>query len=251
LDKREGGKAYFPETFNGNHCIVKDYRPPDPLFINQTWSEYNKSANLLSIAYVFYMRVSHFSDRIAELQRRIAVYDDEVAYRELFDTFYRKLVRFAVIIIKSEENAKEMVSDVFIRIWNKRKTIHEINNLRLYLYVSVKNSCISHLSRSKSAYKFIDLNDVDVEIPDGQASPEQQYISHEAVQAIEKAIDELPPRCKLIFCLVKDDKLKYKEIAELLHISVKTIDSQLAIALKKISAQLTPGQSASFFSKSG
>ena len=69
-------------------------------------------------------------------------------------------------------------------------------------------------------------------------NPEQLLITSEAVKKINFEIDKLPPRCKLIFKLVKEDRLRYNEIADLLNISVKTIDSQMAIALKKISSAI-------------
>ena len=69
-------------------------------------------------------------------------------------------------------------------------------------------------------------------------NPEQLLITSEAVKRIDHAIQNLPPRCKLIFKLVREDKLRYNDIAELLSISVKTIDNQMAIAVRKISSAI-------------
>ena len=64
--------------------------------------------------------------------------------------------------------------------------------------------------------------------------PEQLMMTEEMMRQIKKAINDLPPRCRLIFKLVKEDGLKYKEVAELLQLSIKTVEAQMAIALRRL-----------------
>jgi RNA polymerase sigma-70 factor (family 1) len=174
---------------------------------------------------------------IEDIQRRIAVYEDEAAYKQLFFHFFLKLKSFAVAILKSGEQAEEVVSDVFMEIWERRATLTQIDNLSMYLYVSVRNGALRRLQQTKKTAT-ISLDDlmVDFATPDPDAAT--NLVTAELSKSIEDAIAQLPPQCKLIFKLAKEDKLKYKEIAAILNISVKTIDSQLAIALKKIASVL-------------
>ncbi|PSL48016.1 RNA polymerase sigma-70 factor (ECF subfamily) [Chitinophaga niastensis] len=173
--------------------------------------------------------VSH----IQELQRRITLYDDEAAYKELFIHFYNPLLQFANSFVRSNQVAEEVVSDVFINIWEMRRRLPEIAHLKVYLYVSTKNLSLKYLlKQQKKAAISIDEVVVDIESPD--YNPEELIVNAELIASYEKAVSSLPPRCKLIFKLIKEDGLKYKEIAEILNISVKTIDSQLSIALAKI-----------------
>jgi RNA polymerase sigma-70 factor (family 1) len=171
---------------------------------------------------------------IRELQRRIALYDDEAAYREIFLFYYKSLMNFAGSFVVSRELAEEVVSDVFIKLWQNRKSIEEIGNLRVYLYISTKNTSLNYIAKHQK-HRTLSIDDLVVEIGPTAIDPEQIMITAEMRRRIELAIAELPPRCKIIFKLIREDGLRYKEVAEILNISVKTIDNQLAIALKKIS----------------
>ena len=172
-----------------------------------------------------------------ELQQRIADYEDEAAYKKLFFHFFLPLKSFSFTIIKSKELAEEIVSDVLIEIWAKRKQLTAIDDLKMYLYVSVRNASLRKLQQGKKRMA-LSLDDVNVEFASSFENAETILLTHELSKTIEAAIQQLPQRCKLIFKLAKEDRLKYKEIALLLNISVKTIDHQVSIALKKIAEVL-------------
>ena len=174
------------------------------------------------------------AENIVELQRRIALYDDEPAYKEVFFTYYTPLLRFAQTFVNDRQSADEIVSDVMMKIWEKRRDLPSITNLRVYLYVSTKNNALNYLSRQKKA-ELISIEHLNLDFPSNALNPEQLMITAEMVRRINNAINSLPPRCKLVFKLVKEDGLPYREVADILDISIKTIDSQLAIALRKIS----------------
>jgi RNA polymerase sigma-70 factor (family 1) len=173
---------------------------------------------------------------IPRIQERIAL-GDQSAYKELFELFYHRLLRLAFIITKSRELSEEIVSDVFIGIWRKRKKISSIENLTVYLYVAIKNTSLNYLSRLTKA-TIVRLDDLDFEPEQPFADPEQALITREMNNRIYRAIESLPPRCRIIFKLVKEDGLTYREAAEVLHLSVGTIDNQLVLALKKLSQAL-------------
>jgi RNA polymerase sigma-70 factor (family 1) len=179
------------------------------------------------------------AQRILDLQNRIALLDDQVAYKELFTEFYSYLIRFAQSFIKSKQSSEEIVSDVFIKIWEKRRGLERITNLKVYLYTAIRNTSLNYLEKQKRS----ETNSLDNFVSGFKSlyyNPEQLMITAEMMIRIQKAIDDLPPKCKLTFKLVKEDGLKYKEAAEILQISVKTVENQLAIALQKI------GQAVSF-----
>ena len=177
------------------------------------------------------------SNGIYELLQRIAEYEDEVAYKKLFFHFFLPLKSFSFSIIKSKETAEEIVSDIFLDIWIKRKQLCAIEDLKMYLYTAVRNNSLRKLQQHKKAV-FFSLDQVQVEFASTDENAEAILLTHELSHKIDSAIDQLPQRCKLIFKLAKEDKLKYKEIATLLNVSIKTIDNQLATALKKIASVL-------------
>ena len=174
---------------------------------------------------------------IDDLKRRIAVYEDEAAYKELFFQLFPSLTRFSESILKSKEAAEELVSDVFITIWNDRAKLLDIEDFRLYLFISVRNNSLRKLKQINRRAT-VSLDELDLSSISSHFSPEDQVLSRETTREIEAAIEGLPPRARLILKLAKDDRLRYKEIARLLNISVKTVDHQLAISLKKISVAL-------------
>jgi RNA polymerase sigma-70 factor (ECF subfamily) len=177
------------------------------------------------------------ADQLKEVQRRIAVYDDEKAYRELFFAFYKALKQFAFSFVKSREMAEEIVSDVFINIWKGRKSLEEIDNLKTYLYISTKNISLKYLLKQHKQIA-IAIDALTIELESKDICPDQMMITADMVNKISEAVNQLPPRCKLIYKFIKEDGLRYKEVAAILNISVKTIDNQLAIALRKIGAAI-------------
>ncbi|MCU0381888.1 MAG: RNA polymerase sigma-70 factor [Chitinophagaceae bacterium] len=175
--------------------------------------------------------------KIRDLQRRIAVYEDESAYKELFFQFFNTLTRFSTGIVHSGETAEEIVSDVFIQLWKDRTKLEQIQDLQLYLFIAVKNNSL-RASRQQQKKGTLSVEEMQVELESTYLDPAQKIMSAEALQSIHTAINNLPPRAKLIFKLAKEDKMRYKDIANLLDISVKTVDNQLSIAIRKIAVAI-------------
>jgi RNA polymerase sigma-70 factor (family 1) len=169
-----------------------------------------------------------------ELLQQIAA-GDQAAFSLVYSHYYRRLLQFALSIVKTRESAEEIVEDVFVRIWQQRDKITAIQNLRVYLYTATKNSSLNYLSRQAKASITEPFDHIHVGLGESSLTPEQILITAEIQQKIRAAVEALPPRCKMIFKLVRKDGLRYKEIAEILNISVNTIDVQMAIAVKRIS----------------
>src|SRR5580704_16701906 len=143
------------------------------------------------------------TDRIHYLQLRIARYDDQQAYKELFTSFYSYLFPFALGIVKSKESAEEVISDIFIKIWEKREALEKITNLKVYLYVATRNTAFNYADKQKrNATNSIE--EFSVEFKSRYFDPEQLLITADMVNLIEKVIDKLPPKCRIVFKLVKE-----------------------------------------------
>jgi len=173
------------------------------------------------------------STEIDCLVEKIVHEDDHGAYKQLFELYYHRLFRFAYSITRSKESAEEIVSDVFIKIWIKRKSLAEVTNRHLYLYICTKNQSINYLAKIRKNESF-SLDECVVEFQSIYFDPEQLLITAEMLKRIHSAINQLPPKCQLVFKLIKEDGLRYKEVAELLGLSIKTIENQMAIALRKL-----------------
>lgn len=148
---------------------------------------------------------------------------------------HRPLCQFATGILKSDYDAEEVVSDVFVQVWEKRHTMDQIEWPRLYFYTAVRNRALNLLARQKRQ-QAVDSAYWQVSPTLAALNPEELMMTDEMLQRLHKAIQDLPPRCRLIFKLVKEDGLRYREVAELLEVSVKTVEAQMAIALRRLSA---------------
>jgi len=172
------------------------------------------------------------------LQHRIAVSDDQQAFLLLHKYFQPRLFRFAKAIVHNREDAEEVVEDVFVRIWQKRKTLDHVQNLRLYLYTATRNFALNYIRAQKGSEQ-LNIDDLKFELQTGLPNPQEAAEHSEIRQIINKATLEMPQRCKVIFKLVKEDGLKQKEVADLLHINIKTVENQLAIAIKRLALAIS------------
>jgi RNA polymerase sigma-70 factor (ECF subfamily) len=175
---------------------------------------------------------------IKDLQERIAVYEDEAAYKQLFLHLFPSLQNFAYSIVKSREVSEEIASDIFIEIWARRESLLKIENLKIYLFISVRNAAVKKLNIEKKKGEQFSFDDLSVEFISDYGNPEESLELSELDKKIKQAVKELPPRCQLIYKLAKEENLRYREISELLNLSIKTIDNQLSIALKRIGSVL-------------
>lgn len=162
---------------------------------------------------------------------QIAENNDQTAFNELFKKYFNALVSFSSSILKDQFLAEEVVEDVFIKLWHNRRTLVAIKNFSHYIYTATKYSSINAI-KNKSAIFIEDIEDV---FTLTYRSPENALISNENIIEINNAINSLPPKCRLIFRLIKEEGLKYAEVAQLLQISVKTVESQMTIAMKRLS----------------
>ncbi|ANH83402.1 RNA polymerase sigma-70 factor [Niabella ginsenosidivorans] len=164
--------------------------------------------------------------------------NDQKAFGQLFALFYKRLYRFSLSILRIPELANEVVEDVFLKLWSNRSGLSAINNLSVYLYVAVKNQSLNKLSLKANEWISSGLDEMMMNVVAVDNDPYTQMITGEMLNKVNRAIEELPPRCKMIFKLVREDGLKYKEVAAILNISVNTIDVQMATAVKRISESL-------------
>ena len=180
---------------------------------------------------------------IRELQKRIALSEDMKAYKELYLVMFDSLFHFSYSFVKSKQVAQEIVSDVFIKLWQIRSQLNTVDNLKPYLFGIAKNLSLSYLARASKNLSIqlddIDLDEINMESLIEFKNPEDSFISKEIINQVIQAIRDLPPQCQLIFSLVKVEGLKYKEVARLLNISAFTVRNQVAIAVKKIEETLS------------
>jgi RNA polymerase sigma-70 factor (family 1) len=173
---------------------------------------------------------------ILYLQNRVAYASDEQAYKKLFYQFYKPLCRFAYSIVKNTEDVEEIVSDVFLKIWLMDEKLGIVEDLPTYLFKATKNSCLNFL-QSATHKKDLVTDCLSVNMPELFFENPGDEIS-EVQLLLEKTINSLPPKCQMIFRLIKENGMSHKQVIDVLEVSQNTIETQMRIALKKIREQL-------------
>jgi RNA polymerase sigma-70 factor (family 1) len=180
-------------------------------------------------------------DKIHDLWNRICTTSDDKAFETLFYLLNNKLIRFCVLYVHQREIAEEIVSDTFVKCWINRASLVEVRNPSSYLFVAVKNLSLNYVKKFSSIH-LVELdhtNDVQlINVND----PQKELENKELYFKMDQAIDHLPRQCRIVFRLIKEDEMKYKEVAEILDISPRTVQTQLFRAIKKLGIVLSDYQ---------
>ncbi|MBA6152901.1 RNA polymerase sigma-70 factor [Gelidibacter maritimus] len=167
-----------------------------------------------------------------ELLKRIAV-DDIKAFEELYQRHASKMLVYALNILKKRDVCEDLVQNIFIDFWSKRKS-NSIQNVEAYLFRAVKFQVFNYFRDHKFSNEDLTrLNIVDVSM---NAAKKMEY--DELESAIKDVVNQLPPRCKEIFELSRYDHKSNKEIAETLNVSIQAVKNQISKALITIRTNL-------------
>jgi RNA polymerase sigma-70 factor (ECF subfamily) len=169
---------------------------------------------------------------------------DKSNFEEIYLHYFPRLLRFAREYIISQEDAENIIQDVFLQLWEKRDDLQIHISLTAYLFTLIKNRCIDHLrwqtniDEGKKQMQENYLLELKMKLYSLEAI-NQSIISDDHIETIIKnAIDSLPTKCREIFLLHKMEGKKYREIAEELDISINTVENQMSIALRKLREKL-------------
>jgi RNA polymerase sigma-70 factor, ECF subfamily len=151
----------------------------------------------------------------------------------VFNYYYSGLVVYADQIIKDTVISEDIVQSVFMKLWETRETI-EIRSFRSYFMQCVKNRCIDHLRSQQVKQRF------DNRIPEAASMvmEEDLWTKNELNELLDRAVEDLSPRCREIFWMSRHENLKIAEIAEKLKISKRTVETQISKALKILRVRL-------------
>lgn len=170
-------------------------------------------------------------------QAELLIAGNEQAFEQVFKTHFKSLHAYAAAILKDVWEAEEMVQQVFYKLWEKRAQIDIHTSLKAYLYRSVHNECMNHIKHQKvkavhRQYAMQEKQEIE------KTDPAHRLSGAELEKNILNALNELPEQCRTIFQMSRFEALKYHEIAFQLGISVKTVESQMGKALKRLRLKL-------------
>jgi RNA polymerase sigma-70 factor (ECF subfamily) len=161
---------------------------------------------------------------------------DEAAFEQVFKTYYKNLHGYAFTMIKDEAAAEETVQQVFFKLWERTENLSISGSVQAYLYRAVYNESLNYLKHQKVRTRHqLFVKHRREESTEGSS----KGIHVKELEAkISAALNELPEQCRTVFQLSRFEELRYKEIADHLQISVKTVENQMGKALKLLRSKL-------------
>ena len=184
---------------------------------------------------------AHQNGGTREHHARPVPVEEILAFESLFRTYHEKLCAFARSYVKCADVADEVVEEVFLRIWELRGNWPDSGNEKGYLYAAVRNQALKHLAHECVVRQSHAIVKQKLRVPGmGQspAAPDDEIQAKELAAVLQVAIDRLPERCRKAYTLYREHEMSYAEIAELMGISVRTVETQLARANKVLRRQL-------------
>ncbi|MEN7550342.1 RNA polymerase sigma-70 factor [Rapidithrix thailandica] len=155
---------------------------------------------------------------------------DPKGFKMIFDQYYRPLTLFAYKYLQDMEEARELSQDFFARLWEKHAQLNINLSLKAYLYRGVYNACLSRLKANSKYHHVVNMP----ELVAHQEDSLHRMMLAEQEELLIRAIENLPAKCREIFELSRFEQLSNREIAEKMDLSVKTIEGQMTIALKRL-----------------
>jgi RNA polymerase sigma-70 factor (ECF subfamily) len=158
------------------------------------------------------------------------------AFEKLFYKYCQPLINFAFRYVQDTPIAENIVQNVFLKIWSSRTKLDSSLNIKTYLFTAVKNQALKHLRHVKVEKSSI----VDLQLSvDPVKTPENAWKEKELIASVQQAIKELPEKCRIIFSMNRFDQLTYAEIANILKLSIKTVETQMGRALQFLRKRLS------------
>nr|WP_068889270.1 RNA polymerase sigma-70 factor [Pedobacter panaciterrae] len=162
-------------------------------------------------------------------------YDDK-AFEQMFKAHYKELHSYASVMLRDEDTAEEIVQSMFLKFWEKRELLNVQTSIKAYLYKCVYNDSLNYLKHQKVKTKYQDFAAYTMNDHHEAASSKVELTELEF--KIQEALNELPEHCRTIFQMSRFEELKYREIAEQLDLSIKTVENQMGKALKILRLKL-------------
>ncbi|MBN2213456.1 MAG: RNA polymerase sigma-70 factor [Bacteroidales bacterium] len=164
---------------------------------------------------------------------------DQKAFESVFNAYYRKLLFYAKEYVCDLEIAREFVQEAFLKLWEIRKNLNDHTNLEALLFTILRNDCLNYLKRIAAQKRYTEfaqkvVYELQLNYLALKDSTSEVLQLEELQKVIDDAIAELPPKCREIFIMSRYNGMKYKEIADKLGISYKTVENQISEALKRI-----------------
>ena len=169
---------------------------------------------------------------------------ENIKFEDIYLSYFSKMKHFATEYVISDEDAENIVQDVFVELWENKEMLNMHMNLIAYLFTTIKNKCLNHMRHKivvqNTATKMQEeyLISLRMNLDSLEAFDNKLFSDQDFEKIINRALDSLPEKCRTIFFMSKIEGKKQKEIAQELNISINTVGTQIGIAYKKLRTEL-------------
>lgn len=162
--------------------------------------------------------------------------NNAAGFEQMYRHYFPRLCQFILRYIHSKSIARDLIQDVFHSVWENRRNLKPNGKLRAYLYTAARNQALKYL-RDEEGLNHTDVEDFSL-LKSSAITPEEQLTYDEFEQKVLEAIQQLPERRRQVFLMHREDNLTYRETAEVLGLSIKTVETHMSRSLKFLRTNL-------------
>lgn len=166
----------------------------------------------------------------------VTEYHNDLSFEQLFKSHYKELHAYANVMLRDQDLAEEIVQNMFLKFWEKRELLQVQTSIKAYLYKCVYHDSLNYIKRQKVETKY--QHYAAYSMNDSHEAASSRVELNELEMKLHHALNELPEHCRTIFQMSRFEELKYREIAEQLGLSIKTVENQMGKALKILRLKL-------------
>jgi RNA polymerase sigma-70 factor (ECF subfamily) len=162
---------------------------------------------------------------------------NKIAFDAVYERYWESMYIYTIKVVKNREQTEDILQEVFISLWNRRKEMVRIECLSAYLFVSLRFQSLSYFKKIAKQGKLMEI--LAQGLIENHYQSEDIYFAKELSVILNQEIENLPSKMKEVFILSRNENLSYKEISDILKISDKTVKKQVSNALKVIKGKLS------------
>lgn len=160
-----------------------------------------------------------------------------VHFERLYDRYFSKCYSIALYFLQSPEFAEDIVADVFLTLWQRKERLKDVKEWDNYLFTTIRNHTFTFLQKNPPQ-NLVDIDTYDIDIPGNYLTPEEKLLKKDMEEVIQQAIRELPQKTRIVYCMVKEKSMSYKQVSDALNISERTVNTHMTNAIRKLTVSL-------------
>ncbi|WP_294627817.1 RNA polymerase sigma factor [uncultured Bacteroides sp.] len=181
--------------------------------------------------------MSQEKEEITYLLRQISE-GNTSCFEKMYKRYFEKCYSIALYFVQSPSSAEDVLSEVFLSLWSKRKYLKEVKEWDSYLFMTVKNHAVTFLEKNQQQDNLSSIDQYTIEIAESELTPEEKLLKKDMEENMQQAIRQLPEKTRIVYCMVKEKYMSYKQISEILNISERTVNAHMTTAIRKLTESL-------------